>query len=108
AGSRRRRMRARRSDSRSGGINDERLTMKRSSMVFLLLWISLAVSRPAAAAMNCSIQLSPFSFGNYDQGNAAPLDVTGQIGVRCVGSTGTFVAQIGAVGSASVRAEPIT
>jgi len=75
--------------------------MKRSLMVFLLLWIALAVSRPAAAAMNCSIQLSPFSFGNYDQGNAAPLDVTGQIGVRCVGSTGTFVAQIGAGGSGS-------
>ena len=75
--------------------------MRRSSVVFGLLLISLAVSRPATAAMNCSIQLSPFPFGNYDQAAAAPLDVTGQIGVRCVGSTGTFVAQIGAGSSGS-------
>ena len=75
--------------------------MTRSSVVFGLLFISLAVSRPATAAMNCSIQLSPFPFGNYDQVAATPLDVTGQIGVRCVGSTGTFVAQVGAGSSGS-------
>lgn len=75
--------------------------MTRWSVVFGLLLISLAVSRPAAAAMNCSIQLSPFPFGNYDQAASAPLDVTGQIGVRCVGSTGTFIAQIGAGSSGS-------
>jgi len=71
--------------------------MRRSRL--LLVWISLAVSRPAAAAMNCSISLSPFAFGNYAQGNAAPLDVTGQIGVRCTGSAGAFVAEISAGGS---------
>ena len=66
----------------------------RRSGALLALWLSLLVSRPAAAAMNCSISLSPFSFGNYLPGDATPLDVTGQIGVRCSGSAGTFVAQI--------------
>ena len=67
--------------------------------MFVVLWSSLLASRPADAAMTCSITLSPFSFGNYAQGNAAPLDVTGQIGVRCRGSAGAFVAKISAGGS---------
>jgi len=66
-----------------------------------VLWLSLLVSRPAAAAMICSISLSPFSFGNYIPGDATPLDVTGQIGVRCTGSPGTFVAKISPGGSGS-------
>jgi spore coat protein U-like protein len=61
--------------------------------------LALLLSRPAAAAMNCSISLSPFSFGTYVPGDAAPLDVTGQIGVRCTGSAGTFVAKISPGGS---------
>lgn len=70
--------------------------MRRSIAVFVLLWSSLLVSRPAAAAMNCSISLSPFSFGNYAQGDTTPLDVAGQIGVRCTGSAGAFAAKISA------------
>ncbi|HUO67359.1 MAG TPA: spore coat U domain-containing protein [Gammaproteobacteria bacterium] len=73
----------------------------RHSSVLLVLWLSLLVSRPAAAAMICSISLSPFSFGNYIPGDATPLDVTGQIGVRCTGSPGTFVAKISPGGSGS-------
>jgi len=67
----------------------------------LMLCVSLLVSRPAAAAMNCSISLSPFSFGSYVPGDATPLDVTGQIGVRCTGSAGTFVATISPGNSAT-------
>jgi spore coat protein U-like protein len=71
----------------------------RFSSALLVLSLSLLVARPAAAAMNCSISLSPFSFGVYVPGDAIPLDVTGQVGVRCTGSTGTFVAKISAGGS---------
>jgi spore coat protein U-like protein len=60
----------------------------------LVLCVSLLVGRPAAAAMNCTVALSPFSFGNYAPVDVNPLDVTGQIGVRCTGSAGTFVATI--------------
>jgi spore coat protein U-like protein len=49
--------------------------------------------------MNCTISLSPFSFGNYLPGDTVPLDVTGEIDVRCTGSAGTFVAQISPGGS---------
>jgi spore coat protein U-like protein len=49
--------------------------------------------------MNCVISLPPFSFGNYLPIDTAPLDVTGQIGVRCEGSPGTFVAKISPGGS---------
>jgi spore coat protein U-like protein len=69
------------------------------SAALLVLCLSLLPVRPAAAAMNCSISLSPFSFGNYLPGDAAPLDVTGQIGVRCTGSAGKFVAKISPGGS---------
>jgi spore coat protein U-like protein len=65
----------------------------------LVLSLLLLVSRPAAAAMNCTIGLAPFSFGNYVPGDAAPLDVTAQIGVRCTGSAGTFIAKISTGGS---------
>jgi spore coat protein U-like protein len=69
------------------------------STALLLSCLALLVSRPAAAAMNCSISLSPFSFGNYAPGDALPLDITGQFIVRCTGSAGTFVAQISPGGS---------
>jgi len=72
--------------------------MKRPALL-LVLSLSLLVSRPAAAAMNCSISLSPFSFGTYMPADAVPLDVTGQIGVRCTGSAGKFVAKISPGGS---------
>jgi spore coat protein U domain-containing protein, fimbrial subunit CupE1/2/3/6 len=72
--------------------------MRRSSAP-LALCLALLVSRPAAAAMNCSISLAPFSFGNYVPGDVTPLDVTGQVGVRCTGSPGTFVAKISPGGS---------
>ena len=68
----------------------------RRSHGFLVLCLALLASRPATAAMNCSITLSPFSFGNYAAGNATPLDVTGQLGVRCTGSAGVFIAKISA------------
>jgi spore coat protein U-like protein len=71
----------------------------RHPAALLVLCLSLLVARPAAAAMNCSISLSPFSFGTYMPADALPLDVTGQIGVRCTGSAGTFVAQISPGGS---------
>jgi spore coat protein U-like protein len=68
----------------------------RRSGALLVLCLSLLLARPAAAAMNCSISLSPFSFGTYLPVDATPLDVTGEIDVRCTGSAGTFVAQISA------------
>jgi spore coat protein U-like protein len=64
------------------------------SRALLLLCVSLLVSRPAAAAMNCTISLSPFSFGIYAPVDPNPLDVTGQMDVRCTGSAGTFSAAI--------------
>jgi spore coat protein U domain-containing protein, fimbrial subunit CupE1/2/3/6 len=71
----------------------------RRSRALLALCVCWLVSRPAAAAMNCSISLAPFSFGSYVPGDATPLDVTGQVGVRCTGSAGTFVAKISPGGS---------
>lgn len=46
-----------------------------------LLWALLAAAAPARAA--CTISATPLSFGNYNVFNAAPLDSTGTITIRC-------------------------
>jgi len=71
----------------------------RVTRFLLALSLLLVLSRPAAAALHCTLSLAPFAFGNYVPGDSAPLDVTGQIDVRCVGSAGSFVAAISPGGS---------
>ena len=55
----------------------------------------------AVAAVNCSATVYPFNFGNYVPGDAAPLDVTGDIDVRCAGNDGSFTATLSAGASGS-------
>jgi spore coat protein U-like protein len=68
--------------------------------VFAILALVLAtLAKPAAAAINCRVSVTPFSFGNYLPGDPAPLDVTGQIDVRCQGTQGSFFATVSTGGS---------
>lgn len=48
----------------------------------------------AAAAMRCDVTVLPFVFGLYAPGDPVPLDVTGSVDVRCVGTPGTFFATL--------------
>ena len=47
-----------------------------------------------ADAIGCRVSVLPFAFGNYSPGDVAPLDVTGNIDVRCTGTEGSFVATL--------------
>ena len=58
--------------------------------VRLVLIVLLAQAR-VALAVNCQLSVTPFAFGNYLPGDPGPLDVTGQIDLRCSGSAGPFV-----------------
>ena len=45
-------------------------------------------------AANCKLTVTPLDFGLYNPGVTAPLDVTGNIDVRCTGGAGSFVLTI--------------
>jgi spore coat protein U domain-containing protein, fimbrial subunit CupE1/2/3/6 len=61
----------------------------------------LAYPAAAMSAINCQVTVTPFNFGNYVPGSAAPLDVTGRIDVRCTGTEGSFLATLSAGGGGS-------
>ena len=61
----------------------------------------LAYPAVALSAINCQVTVTPFNFGNYLPGDAAPLDITGRIDVRCTGEAGSFLATLSAGGSGS-------
>ena len=54
----------------------------------------LAYPAVALSAMNCQVTVTPFNFGNYLPGDAAPLDITGRIDVRCTGEDGQFLGDV--------------
>ena len=60
------------------------------------LLITSALLLPGvASALNCSITLTPMSFGMYTPGMTAPLDAVSNITVRCVAQPGTYAVSIG-------------
>jgi spore coat protein U domain-containing protein, fimbrial subunit CupE1/2/3/6 len=48
-----------------------------------------------ASALNCSISLTPLSFGMYAPAGSVPLDAVSNITVRCVAQPGTYAVTIG-------------
>jgi len=78
---------------------DMPIGMRRSSrgtrharMLAVLLALCLACMDAGAA--NCSITVTALDFGVYDPGSAAPLDMNGNVDVRCTGNAGSFVLAI--------------
>jgi spore coat protein U-like protein len=57
--------------------------------VLVLAWPGVA------AAINCKLAVSPINFGVYMPMTSAPVDVVGQITVRCQAQPGTFSVLIG-------------
>ena len=43
-----------------------------------------------ASAVVCHVRATPVNFGTYSPGDPAPLDVTGEVEVRCQGTAGSF------------------
>ena len=43
-----------------------------------------------ASAVVCHVRATPVAFGTYSPGDPSPLDVTGEIEVRCQGTAGSF------------------
>jgi spore coat protein U-like protein len=62
------------------------------ALAAIILLIGLAPG--TAAAINCRVTVVPFAFGNYSPGDTVPLDVTGNIDVRCQGTPGSFLATL--------------
>jgi spore coat protein U-like protein len=58
-----------------------------------------------AWAVNCQVTVTPLDFGIYNPGATGPLDVTGNLDLRCVGQPGSFVVTInqGSSGNFLVR-----
>jgi spore coat protein U-like protein len=54
----------------------------------------LMLGSGSAQAANCKVTVTPLDFGIYNPGSAAPLDVAGNLDVRCVGGAGSFVVTI--------------
>ena len=64
-----------------------------------ILLLALLAHARVAAAVNCRLSVTPFVFGSYLPGDLAPLDVTGQVDLRCSGSAGPFVVTLAPGGS---------
>lgn len=62
----------------------------RTLTVLLALWM-LCMD---AGAANCSITVTALDFGIYDPGATAPLDMNGNVDVRCTGNAGSFILAI--------------
>ena len=54
----------------------------------------LMLGSGGAQAANCQVTVTPLDFGIYNPGSAAPLDVAGNLDVRCVGGAGSFIVTI--------------
>lgn len=69
----------------------------RTSGVRITLWAcmtALMLASGNALAANCQVTVTPLDFGIYNPGSAAPLDVAGNLDVRCVGGAGSFIVTI--------------
>ena len=77
-------------------ISRARIAEWRSVVLLMLMLVSGNVQ-----AANCRVTVTPLDFGIYNPGSAAPLDVAGNLDVRCVGGAGSFIVTIsqGANGS---------
>ena len=53
--------------------------------LMLTVGLLLALS-PAQAQMNCTVFTRALNFGTYNAGTPPPLDVTGRVDVRCLGT----------------------
>lgn len=86
------------------GIREFQTTkiVRRFFPVFLLLFAD------AAFAINCRIRLTPLSFGTYIPLTPAPVDVIGQINIRCGGQPGTFAVLMGPGNSGSYAVRTLT
>ncbi len=67
----------------------------------------LLMLAPAEAQMNCTVFTRAINFGTYNAGTAPPVDVTGRVDIRCLGTPFTPYAILmgpGASGDATNRA----
>lgn len=62
---------------------------------FKILAVVLLLYADTTLAINCRIRLTPVNFGAYIPLTQTPVDVIGQINVRCQGQPGTFAVLIG-------------
>jgi spore coat protein U-like protein len=54
------------------------------------LLVAVLACPGTATAVVCHVRATPVDFGIYSPGDSTPLDVTGQIEVRCQGTAGAF------------------
>jgi spore coat protein U-like protein len=64
-----------------------------------LVLACIVASPGVASAINCTVTVPPFVFGNYQPASVSPLDVNGQINVRCTAQAGIFLARLSTGGS---------
>lgn len=68
---------------------------KATKTVCRFLAVILLLCADTVFAINCRIRLTPLSFGTYIPLAPAPVDVIGQLNVRCGGQPGTFAVLMG-------------
>jgi spore coat protein U-like protein len=68
-------------------------------IVARVLLVAVLATPGVASAINCQISVQQFVFGLYSPASPAPLDVTGQINLRCTGTAGFFLARLSTGGS---------
>lgn len=66
--------------------------------------LALFAAGPASAQFNCRVTVQPVIFGNYVPADAAPLDVTGDVDIRCTGRPGIFLVSLSPGGSGNYAA----
>jgi spore coat protein U-like protein len=71
-----------------------RMRLSQLTALFLLL-----LACGTSQAVNCRITVTPLDFGVYNPGATAPLDITGNLDVRCNGSAGSFILTLSPGGS---------
>lgn len=70
-----------------------------SGLARAVLIALFALPTAAHAAIKCTVAVPPFNFGNYWPGDPAPLDITGEVDVRCPGNGGQFTTTLSTGGS---------
>lgn len=80
-------------------------TVRITSILFLLI---AGLFPGQAHAINCRITLFAIDFGTYMPMTPSPVDITGQIDVRCQGQPGSFTVVIGPGVSGNQLARTLT
>ena len=78
-------------------MNTKRSQLARTFMACITPWtgvLFLMLGSGSAWAANCQTTVTPLDFGIYNPGSTAPLDVAGNIDVRCMRGPGSFFVTI--------------